>query len=100
MEAVSEIFNLIAIELFTVDALAYGASIAAVSLRFNFKFKRLCTKLNESVMRWVLAYSFNMAAVSEIFTLVFKPALELATVVYGASIAAVSIRFNFEFKRL
>src|SRR5690348_2321924 len=36
MEAVSEIFNLVAIELFTVDAFAYGASIAAVSAIFSF----------------------------------------------------------------
>jgi hypothetical protein len=35
--AVSEIFNLVAIELLTVDAFAYGASIVAVSAMFNFK---------------------------------------------------------------
>jgi hypothetical protein len=38
---VSEIFNFVAIEFFTVDAFAYGASIAAVSAIFNFKFNLL-----------------------------------------------------------
>jgi hypothetical protein len=37
-----------------------------------------------------------MEAVSEMFTLVFNPDVELATVAYGASIAAVSAIFNFK----
>jgi hypothetical protein len=38
MVAVSAIFSLVAIAVLVVDALAYGASIAAVSAIFTFKF--------------------------------------------------------------